>query len=149
MDDGTEGFDGAAADTYSLGCLAFFTLRGYVPYDWETAMHRDRAAGDTTDSTALVDRLKANDPFGGPSGGSYDSEDDDDEDDDEDDVEEATLTALAIEFVRWATRYEPGDRPSARALGGHAWLASPSAAAAAQDDGAAVLESALGQLGLA
>lgn len=181
---GQEGFEGPSADVYSLGCVAFFLLRGHVPYDWEMAMHRDRAAGDQKDSCALsiasraravatalppndhaslpehandratvatvrlpvatVARLKANDPFGAPSGGDYfgvlyES------DDDEEEPEEATLSAHVVEFVRRATRYEASERPSAHALAGDAWI---TCMPPAETGGTAALEKALGQLGL-
>ena len=52
-----EGFDGPAADVYSVGCILFFMLQGYAPFDWEACREQSCAH--------LIERIKANDPFGG------------------------------------------------------------------------------------
>jgi serine/threonine protein kinase len=124
-----EGFDGPAADVFSLGCLTCFLLRGKVPFDWKEAqdrsssmaLKRDTAeqAGEKTPWAGLLDplmtlsaRCKANDPFG----------EDEDDDDDDDDDEHPLPSIGAIDFVRLATRYLPHERPTAQTLAEHLWL---------------------------
>jgi serine/threonine protein kinase len=130
---GREGFDGPAADIFSLGCLAFFLLRGKVPFDWEGARARSSSmalerykaeqageenpwAGVLDPLMVLIARCKANDPFG-----KDEIVDEDDEEDEEDD-ERPPPSAAALEFVRRATRYEASQRPAAEDLATDSWL---------------------------
>jgi serine/threonine protein kinase len=53
LDEDEGGFDGPSADVWSLGCLVFFMLRGYPPYDWEWSLHPPYT------STKLLIRLRA------------------------------------------------------------------------------------------
>ena len=126
-----EGFDGPAADVFSLGCLTCFLLRGKVPFDWKEAqdrsssmaLKRDTAeqAGEKNPWAGLLDplmtlsaRCKANDPFGEDECVDKDKDDDDDE---------HPLPSLgAIDFVRLATRFLPHERPTAQTLAKHLWL---------------------------
>ena len=130
---GRDGFDGPAADIFSLGCLAFFLLRGKVPFDWEEARARSSSmalerykaeqAGEENPWAGVFDplmvlsaRCKANDPLG------EDVFVDEDDEDDEEDDERPPLSAAALEFVRRATRYEASQRPAAEDLATDSWL---------------------------
>ena len=122
-----EGFDGPAADVFSLGCLTCFLLRGKVPFDWKEAQDRSSSmaferdtaeqAGEENPLAGVLDplmtlsaRCKANDPFGK------------DVCVDEDDDERPLPSGGAIDFVRLATRYLPHERPTAQTLAEHSWL---------------------------
>ena len=93
-----EGFNGPAADLFSVGCTIFYTLAGEDPFDMCTA-------AETDSIDALIDRIEAGDvPF---------------------DALEPPLEAgeRARELVRGLLEFEPEDRPSATDAMHHAWFA--------------------------
>ena len=139
LGDGREGFDGPAADIFSLGCLTFFTLRGHVPFDWEAARHR-------LNCSRLTARLKANDLFGGAQDHKDDECEEDEEEEEDDDEKLPILTEGAIDFVRRATRYASEERPTAQSLASHAWTTTHENATSTAN--VASMEDALGLLSL-
>lgn len=126
FEDYDDGFDGPAADVYSWGCVLFFMLRGHPPYDWDSDEPCE-VCDFVCDCSPLMQRLKANDPFGGPVGGGC-AEDDEDE---EDEPPRPPLSVGVVELVKEALRLAPEARPSASALRAREWLAPAPAEAAA------------------
>ena len=126
----SQGFDGPAADVYSAGCVIFFMLRGYPPYDWEYSML------PPYDSTKLVERLQADDPWGGPLGGACDDESEPEEEDEP----RLPISSMAVELVCDATRYRPAERPSALQLLERPWFHEEAPASANPTEANGVLQ---------
>lgn len=89
-------------------------LRGYPPYDWEYSLY------PPYDNRKLLQRARANDPWGGPLGGACDDE----SEPEEEEQPRPPISPTAIALVDMATRFNPAERPAAASLMEQVWISS-------------------------
>ena len=127
FDDDERGFLAPHADVYGLGCVYFFMLHGFAPYDWAAA-HTDAASAEVI--RAVRDGAL---PFGAL---------------DEDGRPRPMPSDDARDLVSAMTRADPLERPSAAVVAEHRWLQQQQQLAPSADHAEAALAEQLGRLAM-